>query len=92
MEKEKVEIVVPLKYLSSFCTTLDIPLINCEVSLALTLQLFLVFTGKTTRNPDPDADPAVAAVNIPTEAIFKVRDKKLYVTVVTLSTQDDNYY
>ena len=35
LEKENVEIVVPLKYLSNFWRTLDMPLINCEVSLTL---------------------------------------------------------
>ena len=32
---KEVEIAVPLKYLSNFWRTLDIPLINCEVSLTL---------------------------------------------------------
>ena len=32
---KKVKIPVPLKHLSNFWKTLDIPLINCEVSLAL---------------------------------------------------------
>ena len=32
---KKVEITVPVKHLSNFWKTLDIPLINCEVSLAL---------------------------------------------------------
>ena len=36
VEKDDVETVVPLKYLSNFWGTLDIPLINCEVSLTLT--------------------------------------------------------
>ena len=31
-----VEIIVPLKYLSNFWRTLEMPLINCEVSLELT--------------------------------------------------------
>ena len=31
-----VEIIVPLKYLSNFCRTLGMPLINCEVNLLLT--------------------------------------------------------
>ena len=34
-EKE-VEIVVPLKYLSNFWRTLNMPLINCEINLILT--------------------------------------------------------
>ena len=36
VEKDNVEIAVPLKYLSNFWRTLGIPLSNCEVSLALT--------------------------------------------------------
>ena len=31
-----VEIMVPLKYLSNFWRTLEIPVINCEISLFLT--------------------------------------------------------
>ena len=31
-----VEIIVPLKYLSNFWRTLEMPLINCEVNLILT--------------------------------------------------------
>ena len=30
-----VEILVPLKYLSNFCRTLEMPLINCEIELML---------------------------------------------------------
>ena len=33
---KNVEIMVPLKYLSNFWRTLDMPLINCEVNLILT--------------------------------------------------------
>ena len=35
VEKDDVEIVVPLKYLRNFWRTLDMRLINCEVSLTL---------------------------------------------------------
>ena len=34
--KKEVKIAVPLKYLSNFWRTLNMPLINCEVSLILT--------------------------------------------------------
>ena len=34
--KKNIEIVVPLKYLSNFWRSLDMSLINCEVSLTLT--------------------------------------------------------
>ena len=33
---DNVEIMVPLKYLSNFWRTLEMPLLNCEVSLILT--------------------------------------------------------
>ena len=34
----------------------------------------------------------VAAVNNPTNATFKIKDAKLYVPVVTLSTENDNKF
>ena len=40
----KVKIAVPLKYLSNFWRTLDIPLINSEVSLTLTWSANCVIT------------------------------------------------
>ena len=63
VEKDDVEIVVPLKYLSNFWRTLDLPLINCEVSLTLTWSKKCVITRKAIREADPDADPAVAGIN-----------------------------
>ena len=39
-----VEIILPLKYLSNFWRTLEMPLINCEVNLILTChQLVFLF-------------------------------------------------
>ena len=35
-ETDNVEIMVPLKYLANFRRTLEMPLINCEVNLAMT--------------------------------------------------------
>ena len=40
-----VEIIVPLKYLSNFWRTLEIPLINCEVNLVLTSPKDCVITN-----------------------------------------------
>ena len=88
-EKE-VEIGVPLKHLSNFWKTLDIPLINCETNLILTCSENCGITSKATRDADPDAVPAVAAVNNPANATFKIKESKLYARVVTLSTEDDN--
>ena len=45
---ENLEIVVPLKHLSNFWRTLDMPLINCEVSLTLTWSEKCVLTDITT--------------------------------------------
>ena len=90
LEKENVEIVVPLKYLSNFWRTLDMPLINCEVSLTLTWSQNCVLTSRAYREANPDADPAVAGINNPTNATFKIKDTKLYVPVVTLSAEDYN--
>ena len=81
---------MPLKYLSNFWRTLDIPLINYEVSLTLTWSENFVITSKATRETDPDADPAIAKINNPTNATFKIKDTKLYVPVVTLSAENDN--
>ena len=43
--EKDVEIMVPLKYLSNFWRTLEIPLINCEVNLILTWSPTCVITN-----------------------------------------------
>ena len=66
-----VEIIVPLKCLSNFWRTLEIPLINCEVNLILTWSSTCV----------------LIVTNIPNQnATFTITDTKLYVPVVTLSS------
>ena len=42
-----VEIIVPLKYLSNFWRTLEMPLINCVVNLILTWSKDCVITNST---------------------------------------------
>ena len=69
--EKDVEIMVPLKYLSNFWRTLEMPLINCEVNLILTWSSTCVIT---------DSNGA---------GTFEITDTKLYVPVVTLSTQVD---
>ena len=69
--EEDVEIMVPLKYLSNFWRTLEMPLINCEVSLILRWSSTCVIT---------DSNGAET---------FAITDTKLYVPVVTLSTQEN---
>ena len=42
-----VEIIVPLKYLSNFWRTLEMPLINCEINLILTWCKDCIITNST---------------------------------------------
>ena len=68
---KNVEIMVPLKYLSNFWRTLEVPLINCKVTLLLTWSKDCVITNSTVAGK------------------FQTTETKLYVPIVTLSTQDD---
>ena len=71
---ESVEIMAPLKQLSNFWRTLEMPLINCEVNLILdwSANCVIVYTNETNQG-----------------VTFSINDTKLYVSVVTLSTQDN---
>ena len=72
-----VEIMVPLKYLSNFWRTLEMPLINCEFNLILTWSSTCV----------------LIATGVPNQpAIFTITNTKLYVPVVTLSTQENTKF
>ena len=48
--KNKTKVVIPLKNLSNFCRSLNIPLINCEVELILTWSKTCVLVDMTRRN------------------------------------------
>ena len=86
-EKDDVEIAIPLKYLGNFWRSLDIPLINCKITLILSWYKECVLVGKAFRGP-----PAAAAnrINSPTSAKFEITECKLCVPVVTLSAENDN--
>ena len=71
---DNVEIMVPLKYLSNFWRTLEMPLINCEVELILNWSANCVIIYTNVNN------------QVPT---FTITETNLYVPVVTLSTQDN---
>ena len=58
--------------------------------MILTWSKNCVLTSKTARDTDTDADLAVAEINNPTSATFKITNTKLYVPVITLPTEDDN--
>ena len=69
-----VDIMVPLKYLSNFWITLEMPLINCEVEviLARSAGCVIIYTDVSNQSPT-----------------FTITETNLYVTAVTLSTQDN---
>ena len=68
-------------------------LINCEINLILTWSEKCVLIRKATRDAIPaQGNSGVAAVGNSTNASFKIKDTKLYVRVVTLSTKDDNNF
>ena len=71
------KVVIPLKYLSNFWRSLNIPLINCEVELILTWSRNCVLADMTPANHPPG------------ELNFIITDTKLYVPVVTLSKEND---
>ena len=70
-----VEIMVPLKYLSNFWRTLEMPLINCEIELILdwSANCAIIYTGVNNQVPT-----------------FTITEINLYVPVVILSTQDNS--
>ena len=71
---KNVEIIVPLKYLSNFWRTLEMPLINCEITLDLNWSENCVIVATNVANQG---------------ATLSITDTKLYGPVVTLSTQDN---
>ena len=67
---KNVKIRVPLKYLSTFWRTLEMPLINCEISLILTWSDRCFTVDNSIANQEPT---------------LTINDTKCYVLVVTLS-------
>ena len=70
-----VEIMVPLKHLSNFWRTLEMPLINCEIELILdwSANCVIIYT---------DVDNEVPTLT--------TTETNLYAPVVTLSTEDNS--
>ena len=89
VEKD-VKIAIPLKYLSNFWRYLDMPPIICEISLTLSWHENCMLTSKATKNQILFTNLPIAAINNPTDAVFKITDTKRYLPVVTLSSEEDN--
>ena len=70
--KIKTAVVIPLKHLSNFWRSLNIPLINCEVELVLTWSKNCVLVDMTER----EAKGNNSAIFAPAGLEFKIRDTK----------------
>ena len=79
--KKGVKIAVPLKYLSNFQRSLEMPLINCKVELS---WKWIDNCVLTTAEIGVNADATGAD-----SATLEVTDAKLYVPGVTLSAEDN---
>ena len=91
LEKDDVAIAIPLKYLGNFWRSLDIPLINCDITLVLSCYKECVLVGRGLRNePYPQPNPPIAATESRTSAKFEITDCKLHIPVNTLSAENDN--
>ena len=77
----KKYVVVPLKYLSIFFRSLEMPLINCKIHLELNWNNNCVIYGADTYAGGDHANNR--------ETTFKIRSTNLYVPIVTLSTKDN---
>ena len=85
----EVKFAKSLEHLGNFWNSLNMPLINCEVSLSLSwsancvinsMEKRILVAGQPNRGDSPES------------ATFKIKDCKLYVPVVTLSAENDNTF
>ena len=85
----EAEAVVPLKYLSNFRRSLDLPVIKCEIELDLSWSKECIISeiSRTFRKVgNPPVQQVAKAI---TGAILQINNAKLYVPVVTLSINDN---
>ena len=76
-----VQIIVPLKYISSFLRLLEMPLTNTKLHIQLNYTKYSVISSGFR---EPGADEAVNS------STFKITKTELYVPTVTLNTEDNN--
>ena len=77
---KSTKIVAQLKDLSNFFRSLEMPLLNCKIHLQLNWDNNCVMYGPDTYAGGDNANR---------ETTFKVTSTKLYVPIVTLSTEDN---
>ena len=75
LTKNDVKIVVPLKCLSNFWRSLNIPLINCKIELILTWFKNCGIISKAAREANCGANPIVYEIDNPENATFQITHK-----------------
>ena len=88
----KAEVVVPLKHLSKFWNSLDLPLSNSDIGLELrwTKNFTISEISRAFTATDPNAGPFVYKMTSQTtSATFQINNAKLYNPLVTLSINDN---
>ena len=88
----KIKVVVTLKYLSNYYSSLDLHLINCEIVLDLTWSIDCISVILNSAKISIIPAAVLPVLNLPegctTDATFEMNIAKLYVSVVTLSIND----
>ena len=80
--------------MSNFWKFLDLPFINCEIELDLSWSKECILSEisiapRTPVNPDANSPVQEVTAMQTTVAKFQINNDKLYVSVVTLSTNDN---
>ena len=78
-------IAEPLRYISNFWRSLEMPLINWKVELKLKWTKYCDFSAAGAHNVNGNVNDEINGNNI----IFTIKVAKLYVPVVTLSARDN---
>ena len=78
---KNIKIVVSLKYLSNFFRSLEMPLINCKIHIKLNWNKNCVMYGAATCADGDNVNNR--------ETTFKITSTKLYVSIVTLLSEDN---
>ena len=87
---KNVAIAVPLKYLSNFWRSLEMPLINCKIELKLKWTKYCVLSvGGNENDINNNNNNNNNNNDNNNNNIFTIKDTRLYVPVVTLSARDN---
>ena len=88
------EFAPPLKYLSNFWRSLNIPLVSCEIELDLALSRNYIIseiskTAEVTGNPNANLLVPAKTARSRTSTLFQINSAKLCFPVATLPLNDN---